>query len=626
MFKLIKLTILILSVFCFLRAGYSSQNEITHDEYGNAIMLSDPSLKHSQVSNTSAVTDIHAPLPEPMEEPPYQDGFPIPTPGSGNAAVVGDIDGNGDMEIVWTTSDEDIDFVYHIFVVNHDGTSFPGWPKSEAEPGVSLYRLNSSPSLADLDNDGDLEIVVANATWGDTGNKTYAWHHEGTLVDGFPLSDGWPSTAHAHNWTSPAITDLEGDGFLEIATSIWKSFPAPAVDTAFYYLYNYDGTLKQGWPYGSPNNIPGLDYHLTLSPAIADFDGDSDNEFIFATRNTRTIVSLESDGQLMNGGWPYYWDQNQTYMKEISLADMTNDGDIELIVSPSGRDIVQLNYDGSLDVSFPLPFTMSIIARGPVVGDIDGDRDCEIATGIVDEPGMMFAWDHEGTLLPDWPVYLNRPIYGMPAIADIDDDGMGEIICGCYDGHLYAWNNDATLVDGFPILIAPDINRSGTMGAPCITDLDGDGDVEVLVLNVENLYYQDETFLYCWDLPAAYNVRDTDWPMHRHDIWSTGALMTQIPTHVEDTKNLPDEFRMITNYPNPFNESTTISFKLQTTSEVSIGIYNLLGQKIETLLEGQQQAGKHSVSWDASKFSSGIYFYKLSVDEKSFTKRMMLLK
>ncbi|PJA29532.1 MAG: peptidase S8, partial [candidate division Zixibacteria bacterium CG_4_9_14_3_um_filter_46_8] len=59
---------------------------------------------------------------------------------------------------------------------------------------------------------------------------------------------------------------------------------------------------------------------------------------------------------------------------------------------------------------------------------------------------------------------------------------------------------------------------------------------------------------------------------------------------------------------------------------VRIDIYNLMGERIATLAEGPMSAGEHSVIWDASGYSSGIYFYKLTAGEKTFTKRMTLLK
>ena len=96
----------------------------------------------------------------------------------------------------------------------------------------------------------------------------------------------------------------------------------------------------------------------------------------------------------------------------------------------------------------------------------------------------------------------------------------------------------------------------------------------------------------------------------------------------DDNKDIsiPAGFSLGQNYPNPFNATTTIEYQLPVASDVSLEIYNLLGRKVETLVESRINAGNHIVSWDASKFSSGIYFYKLTAGHNVITRKMNLLK
>jgi len=93
-----------------------------------------------------------------------------------------------------------------------------------------------------------------------------------------------------------------------------------------------------------------------------------------------------------------------------------------------------------------------------------------------------------------------------------------------------------------------------------------------------------------------------------------------------DLSELPSEFALLSNYPNPFNASTVIEYQLPVTSSVKLEVYNLLGNKVTTLVDGEQQAGYSSVTWDASEVSSGIYFYKLTAGDYTETKRMILVK
>jgi hypothetical protein len=88
----------------------------------------------------------------------------------------------------------------------------------------------------------------------------------------------------------------------------------------------------------------------------------------------------------------------------------------------------------------------------------------------------------------------------------------------------------------------------------------------------------------------------------------------------------PVDYRLLSNYPNPFNAATIISFDLPAPDEVKLEVYNLLGQKMATLVDRWREAGHHAVNWDASSYSSGIYFYRLTTGSKVFTKRMTLLK
>jgi len=90
--------------------------------------------------------------------------------------------------------------------------------------------------------------------------------------------------------------------------------------------------------------------------------------------------------------------------------------------------------------------------------------------------------------------------------------------------------------------------------------------------------------------------------------------------------NLPTDYALSQNYPNPFNATTTINYQLPADGYVKLEAYNTLGQKVATLADSKQQAGYRSVVWDASEFSSGIYFYKLTAGDFKETKKVMLIK
>jgi hypothetical protein len=94
----------------------------------------------------------------------------------------------------------------------------------------------------------------------------------------------------------------------------------------------------------------------------------------------------------------------------------------------------------------------------------------------------------------------------------------------------------------------------------------------------------------------------------------------------ESANIAPDEFRLPRNYPNPFNSETQIEFYLSENSDVSIEIFNILGERIADLLNETLISGKHVIRWDASDQPSGVYFYRINTDGNSFSKKMLFLK
>jgi hypothetical protein len=95
---------------------------------------------------------------------------------------------------------------------------------------------------------------------------------------------------------------------------------------------------------------------------------------------------------------------------------------------------------------------------------------------------------------------------------------------------------------------------------------------------------------------------------------------------VNPVKRIPEKYYLNQNYPNPFNSRTIMNYQLPITTEVELSIYNLRGQKIVTLVKTQKGAGYHQIEWDATGFSSGVYYYSLKAGEFQDVKKMILLR
>ncbi|MBA4312457.1 MAG: hypothetical protein C0417_07485 [Chlorobiaceae bacterium] len=98
------------------------------------------------------------------------------------------------------------------------------------------------------------------------------------------------------------------------------------------------------------------------------------------------------------------------------------------------------------------------------------------------------------------------------------------------------------------------------------------------------------------------------------------------PLSVHNSNNRPNNFQLYQNYPNPFNSSTTIGFSLDKKSTVTLKIFNILGQELQTLISGQQSVGEHEIFFNAQEFSSGVYFYRLQTEDYAASKLLIISK
>ncbi len=96
---------------------------------------------------------------------------------------------------------------------------------------------------------------------------------------------------------------------------------------------------------------------------------------------------------------------------------------------------------------------------------------------------------------------------------------------------------------------------------------------------------------------------------------------------VKEERNLiPLLSKLDQNYPNPFNPTTVLTYQLSTYGYATLKVYDVLGREVATLVDGERSAGVHTVSWDASRLSSGVFLYRLKVGDFSDVKKMILMK
>ncbi len=322
--------------------------------------------------------------------------------------VVGDIDNDGDMEVVaasWA----------RIQVWDHQGTYYPGWPRY---PGSSR-----SPTLADLDADGDLEILTASSD-----KRLHVRHHDGSDVPGWPFL--WTGgTAFGYHLT-PTVADLDGDGSLEIVAGTGQS---PTTGEAFdFFVWQSDGSVRTGFPLTAGNQ--------RVSSALGDLDSDGMVEIVFTDTGDADeghVFVVDAFGN-PRPGWPRQLDGigNST----PALGDLDGDGEIDVVIAGAqgpdcdGYRINALDHSGNNLAGWPVDIeftTGSCSFNSPAaIADIDGDGRPEV---IAKNWNHVHAFHADGSPVAGFPFYLSDQYHSGtfapgPAIDDMDNDGDLEFV------------------------------------------------------------------------------------------------------------------------------------------------------------------------------------------------------
>ncbi|WP_420645716.1 FG-GAP repeat domain-containing protein [Candidatus Leptofilum sp.] len=343
-------------------------------------------------------------------------------------------------------------------------------PASEQQ---AIGRIESAPAIGDVDNDGELEIVVTTGGFPDAQSPSTN-KHGGIIVyevsSGLSLSlkSGWPyltvdaggqgaggSTPDGIRdgiWAAPALGDLNGDGDLEIVTL--------GLDRRIYAV-EHDGTAVSGWPL-SRDNAPLLRGGWS-SPALADIDDDGLVEIIVGT-----------DTPPWNGD-----DGSGPFPSQYNSPDYTK------------ATVWALNGDGSFVPGWPT-ITQQQVQSSPAVGDIDGDGDLEVVVGtglgIAGTDGYkVYAWHHNGSPVSGWPRTTGGNMPAPPALADLNGDDVLDVIIGCGAEsqqackNLYAWEGDGNSLPGFPMQPLSGTNGERAQAyASIVADIDNDDQPEII--------------------------------------------------------------------------------------------------------------------------------------------------
>jgi hypothetical protein len=400
--------------------------------------------------------------------------------------AVGDLDGDGSLEIVMATWDG------WIYAFEHDGSRRDGWPKSvdftlppPNEDNLIEFGFFSAPTLYDLDGDGSLEIIAPAMD-----QHIYVWHPDGSPMAPFPVKVSSDDEQGARIICTAAVGDVDADGSPDIAIGTSETFGATGnANEAVAYLLDVQGQVKDGWPqslYGlTVDVLPIVGKGIVSNPIMADLDYDGTLEISFDTISTQ--------------GWIFNHDGSiYAKMDNKNFGDGSNSEDSPGYILMNNGAMGHVDGEGGIDF---------------VKGTAGFDFAIAFAGGGQRKPfdHHMSAWDTDTTkMLWGFPrVHDDWQFFNTPSIVDIDNDTNPEIIVGSGGYLVHAWNYLGEEPAGWPKQTGGWIIASVAVG-----DFDGDQHFDVAVTTRDG-------WLYAWKTPGVAGQSMYEWNGFGHDPHNT---------------------------------------------------------------------------------------------------------
>ena len=391
--------------------------------------------------------------------------------------------------------------------------------------------IRSAPAVGDIDNDGVKEIVV-----GGSDGKLHAINPDCSYVSGWPVqvNDFFvPPLVQTQSATqdiesTPALADIDGDGFLEIVVGVgWKPIPPyeNIHENGGVIVLEHNGAVKTNWPKvtldiigaGVPAwNPDGFSDAVFSTPAVGDIDGDGQPEIVYGAFD-KCIYAWNANGAPVAGWWDTANDLParcliDTIWSSPALADLDRDGMLDIVIGTdadpnyAGGSVWALKGDNTVMWT---KYTTQVIVSSPAIGDINADGYPEIVVGTggyypqgykgSSDGHKVYAFDRMGNDLPGWPQATTGNMPASPSLADLDGDGKLEIVIGCgldsdFDSStascnkLYVWRYNGQSLSPYPTTITrsnPWAAGQGPAGIPYvapIVDYNNDGTLDLFVL------------------------------------------------------------------------------------------------------------------------------------------------
>lgn len=591
----------------------------------------------------------------------------------------GDLNGDGIDDIVVGC---DYDYV-GLVRVYFGGTPIDSIPDVAMYGEVSGDRFGYTVSGGgDLNNDGYNDIIVGGignytTIGGEDDQGNISLFYGGESMDNvaeavFTGSSG--AGDFAYNVSHAG--DVNNDGYPDVVVGV------PSYYLNGYYVgraYLYFGS-------STPDNTPDLVFmsenlsaHNNLGGlvrGVGDVNHDGYSDVIIAETNYNNAnrkVYLYFGGESMDSipDLSFPVDMASYEPEAISaVGDVNKDGydDVLFTLETANLYLGGETMDNIADVTFD-----STNFSASCAGDLNGDGFLDFIINGYKSDGTgkvsVFYGNISVTNTPQ--LVLGRELsdysFGESVAGghDINNDGYSDIVVSAFqydatpsgnEGRVYIYYGGDPMDETADVIITGD-SIGSNLGRKVMTipDLNSDGFDEVLISHGEYLYNFAESgmYIYYGGAPMDSNpdiflphIFERDISVYSHPTEDYVGIIVGEPnidavivytnsnllglSQDEDIISIPDDLTLYQNFPNPFNPSTIIRYLVRVNGhspvQVDLSIYNVLGQKVVTLVSARQPAGEYQVDWDASSLASGIYLYRLEARGLIQSKKMLLLR
>lgn len=580
-----------------------------------------------------------------------------------------DMDGDGDIDLFCGGDSQHVRYYKNIGSPTTPSFSLITYGIRTSSNDFMDSESASVPTLVDIDGDGDIDFLTGTSSGKITfyENTGTAANFSFTFVTDFFKNIEIVGGADElrHGASSIMFEDIDGDNDKDL---YWGDFFGYSI----YFIKNTGTAQNFQWNFidtTSPEPDPYISGGFNM-PGIYDINNDGRNDFfigvLIGSKTIDNFIYYQNNGPLNN---PTFTKITENFIVSADVGsysypafgDIDNDGDKDLFVGCDNtvaffRNTGAANQPAFELVTDSLPLAISNFNYSVAIGDLDGDGKKDLVLGYFITARLKFfkntgtLQDPVFTLQPSQLDTMNLVQLSAPCLADLDNDGDLDLLVGNSSGKLtYYRNNGTASAFNFQFITNNYMNVTvGNDAAPSLGDLDGDGDLDLLVgsrLGTIHFYRNigtltDPNFIFVTSnyaginafqnsVPAIVDINnDTDFDLFVGNV--KGGLYYYENWDVFGIQQIGNEtpysYRLMQNYPNPFNPTTNIKYQIIKNSHVKLTVYNVQGKEITTLVNIEQRSGTYLVDWDASNFPSGVYYYRLKAGDFSEVKKMVLLK